>query len=124
MFLKYLTSVPYYNVLDIKNPNDIKKYKHAIDTINIIKQLKENKINGNGLKKNIIIDVQSIVFLKKNDWNISNAKKWLKDRKFKGLIPDVTDNTIKFRQLNPQFFTEFKTHRLSNKGILLVFGLK
>lgn len=121
MFFKHLTS----HITDIKDLNDIGDFKHAINIIDIIKQLKERKINGYGLKppkSNIIINVQSVAFLKKNDWNISKARKWLKDRKFKGLTPDMTDYTIRFRQIDPNNYTEFKSHKLNN-GIILIFGL-
>ena len=118
-FLEHLTS----HITDPKEPIDPRDYQQAIKIINIIKQLKENKLHGSGLKGNVKIDVQSIVFLKKNDWTVAKAKKWLKDRKFKVPSPDITEHTFRFRQIDPENFTEFRTKRL-NGGILLIFGLK
>jgi len=119
MFLNHLTS----HITDPTEPIDIRDYTQAIKTINIIKQLKEQKMRGGGLKENVKVEVQSVVFLKKNDWSVSKARKWLKDRKFKGLNYDMTDNTIRFRQLNPDDFNEFRSRKLSG-GIILVFGLR
>lgn len=118
-FLEHLTS----HITDPKEPIDPRDYQQAIKIINIIKQLKESKLSGSGFKENVKIDVQSIVFLKKNDWTVAKAKKWLKDRKFKTPSPDITEHTFRFRQINPENYTEFKTRRLSN-GILLIFGIK
>lgn len=130
-FLEHLTS----HITDPKEPIDPRDYQQAIKIINIIKQLKSNSAcgrgvllghspnSGSGLKGNVKIDVQSIVFLKKNDWTVAKAKKWLKDRKFKVPSPDITEHTFRFRQIDPENFTEFRTKRL-NGGILLIFGLK
>ncbi len=119
MFLNHLTS----HITDPQEPIDMRDFTQAIKIINIIKQLKENKIEGNGINQNIKIEVQSIVFSKKNNWSVSKARKWLRDRKFKGLSPDMTEHTIRFRQIDPSNFNEFKSHRLKG-GIILVFGLK
>jgi len=118
-FLEHLTS----HITDPKEPIDLRDYQQAIKIINIIKQLKENKLSGSGLKGNVKIDIQSIVFLKKDDWTVAKAKKWLKERRFKSPSPDITEHTLRFRQINPENFTEFKTRRL-NGGILLIFGIK
>jgi hypothetical protein len=118
-FLEHLTS----HITDPKEPIDVRDYQQAIKIINIIKQLKENKLSGSGLKKNVKIDIQSIVFLKKDDWTTAKAKKWLKDRKFKTPSPDITEHTLRFRQIDPSKYKEFKTRKLSN-GILLIFGLE
>lgn len=128
-FLEHLTS----HITDPKEPIDPRDYQQAIKIINIIKQLKSNSACGrgvllghspnSGLKKNVKIDIQSIVFLKKDDWTVAKAKKWLKERRFKSPSPDITEHTLRFRQINPENFTEFKTRRL-NGGILLIFGIK
>lgn len=128
-FLEHLTS----HITDPNEPIDQRDYQQAIKIINIIKQLKSNSACGrgvllrhspnSGLKGNVKIDVQSVVFLKKNDWTVVKAKKWLKDKKFKVSSPDITEHTFRFRQINPENFTEFKTRRL-NGGILLIFGIK
>lgn len=117
MFLNHLTS----HITDPKEPIDKRDFKQAIKAINIIKQLKKNGLKGTGLKRNY--EIQSMVFLKKHKWTVPKAKKWLKDKNFNGLEPDVGENTIRFRQINPNNFHEFKTRPINN-GILLVLGLK
>ena len=114
MFLNHLTS----HITDPKEPIDIRDFKQAIKAINIIKNLK-----GGGLEKKSKFDIQSIVFLKKHKWNVTKSKKWLKDRKFSTDELSVKEGTIRFTQINPHNFTEFKTFPLSD-GILIVLGLE
>ena len=56
------------------------------------------------------------------DW-LGTNNKHQKDRKFKTPTPDITEHTLRFRQIDPSKYTEFKTRKLNN-GILLIFGLE
>jgi len=121
-FLEHLTS----HIVDPNEPIDGRDFAEAIKIINIIKQLKEkkNKKQGGSIaeKKNIKIDIQAIIFTKKDGWNVTNARKWLKERKMKNTKPIETENTIKFTQMDAGKFTEFKSRKIKG-GIILVFGL-
>lgn len=54
-------------------------------------------------------EIQSIMF-KKRYWSLGRSKHWLIDHKFDGLIPDVTDNYIRYRQEDPDKFDK-KSYR-------------
>jgi len=105
------------HIKDPSEPIDPKDYKQAIKVVNTIKKLK-----GKGLKKKSPSQVQSIIF-NKSEWTIPKAKKWLKQHSYEGLIPDVKEATIRFRQQEPSEFNDFRIKPLPN-GILLVLGFK
>ncbi len=67
-------------------------------------------------------EIQSIIFDKKL-WSISEAKKWLKDRKFKFTKVDKKQNFIRFRQQSPKKFNRFRT-LIRDLGIRFILGFK
>jgi len=79
------------------------------------------KLRGKGLKKSPS-QVQSVVF-QKSEWTIKDAKSWLKEHNYQFSKVDKTENTLRFRQENPELYSEFKIKILPN-GILLVLGFK
>jgi len=83
---------------------------------------------GAGLEnKNYV--VQSIIFYR-DKWTTTEAKKWLKENGYKIPGVDKKENTLRFRQLDPNLvekdgFTEFRTIELGdNSGILLILAYK
>lgn len=65
--------------------------------------------------------IQSVIFEKKK-WTVEKAKKWLKLHKFKYGDIDEKEKIIRFRQIDPSKFKKFKTHKIKDKNITLVFG--
>lgn len=115
MILEHLVS----HIKDPNEPIDPKDYRQGIKLINVIKQLKKGELKGSGLKKKSLM-VQSIVF-PKDEWGVARAKKWLKEHNYKGLSVDRKPSTLRFRQENPDNFTNFKMKTLPN-GIMLVLA--
>jgi len=64
---------------------------------------------------------QSVIF-SKHEFNITTARKWLKDNNFKysGKLRK-TSNYYSFRQLNPAQFKKFRIKKI-DEGILLILG--
>jgi hypothetical protein len=77
-------------------------------------------LRGSGLKSPS--QVQSIVF-DKSEWTIKKAKKWLKEHNYKVSKVDKTETTLRFRQEDPNNYTEFRVKTLPG-GIMLVLGFK
>lgn len=96
----------------IQRPNPFEN-QNLVETI--------RRLRGSGLSKNPS-QVQSIVF-QKTEWTISKAKKWLKSHNYKVSKVDKTDNTLRFRQENPDNYSEFRVKNLPN-GVMLVLGFK
>ena len=74
-------------------------------------------MDGTGVIKNI----QSITF-KKKFWNVTRARKWLKDHDY--LSTGKVDRTItllRFRQQSPSKFKRFRTKKIT-KTISFVLG--
>jgi hypothetical protein len=72
--------------------------------------------------------VQTIIF-NKNKWNTDSADKWLKTHKYKNKGVDDKPNTLRFRQVNPDYverkgFVNFKTKPLGKSGISIVIAYK
>ena len=112
MILEHLVN----HIKDPNEPIDPRDYKQAIKVVDTIKKLK-----GSGLKKSKSPSkVQSIIF-QKDKWNVKTAKKWLKEHQYQGLTPDIKPSTIRFRQIEPTEFKDFKIKNITN-GILLVLG--
>lgn len=69
-------------------------------------------------------EIQSILF-DKNKWTIPKAKKWLKKHDYKYDDVRTTTNKIRFRQVEPNQFQEFRTLAFSDKyGVEAILGLK
>jgi len=84
----------------------------------------EGDIEGGGINS----IVQSVIF-HKDKHTIKDAKKWLKEHKYKHPKIDDTDNTYRFRQINPSTikkkgYTIYKNKPLGNSGIILVIAYK
>ena len=68
--------------------------------------------------------VQAVVFIKNNksEWNITKARKWLREHNFKSIKPpDKRGSEIRFRIVNPQRFKSFSTKKLKN-NVNLILG--
>jgi hypothetical protein len=78
------------------------------------------RLRGSGLKQSS--QVQSIVF-DKSEFTIKEAKKWLKQHNYKVSKVDKTETTLRFRQEDPNNYTEFRVKTLPG-GIMLVLGFK
>jgi len=97
-------------------------------TDKVIKHFKKDGddegIEGNGINS----IVQSVIF-HKDKHTIKDAKKWLKEHKYKHPKIDDTDNTYRFRQINPSTiekkgYTIYKNKPLGDSGIILVIAYK
>jgi len=115
-----------HHITDPNEPIDPMDYKQSIELIKKIREQKKD-IKGKGLKDKSYI-VQSVVF-DKDKFNITSAKKWLKENKFKYPKVDKQENTIRFRQESPEKvenegFTEYRTKNLNNSGIKLIIAYK
>lgn len=60
---------------------------------------------------------QSIIFEPKSAWTLEQAKEWLQKHKLKSDV-DETENSFRFRQIDPSEFEEssFRTITLVQKG--------
>lgn len=72
--------------------------------------------------------VQSVLF-KKSKYSLPEAKKWLKDNKYKSPKVDETENMLRFRQLSPDVvdakgYTEYHNKPLGLSGIELVIAYR
>ena len=72
--------------------------------------------------------VQSVLF-KKDKYSLPEAKKWLKDNKYKSPKVDETDNMLRFRQLSPSVvdakgYTEYHNKPLGLSGIELIIAYR
>lgn len=73
-------------------------------------------------------EVQSVIF-NKTKWDAKRARKWLKENKHKSSKIDITDDYIRFRQIEPdeleqKGFTEYRNKPLGESGIQLVIAYK
>lgn len=121
MMLNHLTS----HIADPTEPIDPKDYKQSKIIIDAIE--KEKGLKEKGLKDKDYL-VQSVVF-DKDKFNVQQAKKWLKDNKYKSSKVDKQENTLRFRQEDPnkvekKGFTEYRTKDLENSGIKLIIVYK
>ena len=71
--------------------------------------------------------VQTILF-KKSMWNDREAVKWLKKHNYRGVEVDEKENTLRYRQYEPEYvkslgFKKYKTKEL-NDGIDIVLVYK
>jgi hypothetical protein len=66
--------------------------------------------------------IQSVIFDKDN-WSLTDAKKWLKDHDFKTSV-DEKENTFRFRQKEPDQFSSFRTSDEKKPGLKFVYGIK
>lgn len=82
-------------------------------------------IHGTGIhnKHSKNYKVQSVLFNKKH-WTIPKAKKWLKENNYLGLEVDKKENTLRFRQIDPNTLDKeiwrYTTHRLDNNIDLVI----
>lgn len=77
-------------------------------------------------EKNYII--QSVIF-DKDKFNVMSSKKWLKDNGFKAPKVDYSENTLRFRQIDPKYiekngFTEYRVKDLNNSGVKLIIAYR
>lgn len=115
-----------HHITDPNEPIDPLDFKQSIELIKAIKEQKKH-IKGKGLKDKDYV-VQSVVF-DKDKFNITTAKKWLKTNNFKSPKVDKQENTLRFRQIEPEKvenegFTEYRTKDLNNSGIKLIIAYK
>ena len=72
--------------------------------------------------------IQSVLF-DKGKYSVAEAKKWLKDNKYKSPKVDETDNMLRFRQLSPtdvdkKGYTDYRNKPLGTSGIQLVIAYR
>jgi hypothetical protein len=67
--------------------------------------------------------VQSVVFMKPH-WNVTTAKKWLKEHKYYNDEVDNKPTQIRFRQFNPEDLRDrhFISKKLKDENILLIIS--
>lgn len=95
---------------------------------NILDRLDEDQIIGRGIKeikKNYVI--QSVIF-KTPLWGQSNAEEWLFKHKLKNKGVDIKKNSLRYRQINPDYiekkgYEKFITKKLGN-GISFIITYK
>lgn len=114
------------HITDPKEPIDPRDYKQATEMINAIKKEKQS-LKGKGVK-DTDYKVQSVVF-DKDKFNITQAKKWLKDNGYKSPKVDKQENTLRFRQIEPskvekEGYKDYRTKELGNSGIKLIIAYK
>src|SRR5574337_1130132 len=63
-------------------------------------------IRGTGARRRS--EVQSVLFDKAH-WSLADARRWLRDHKFKSGLVDEKENTYRFRQKSPGLYKEFST---------------
>ena len=66
-------------------------------------------------------ELQSVVFFK-DKWNVTSARKWLKNNKIKALKPPDTTlykNQIRFR-IKPLVYRKLTTKKLNNRINLII----
>ena len=83
-------------------------------------------IEGEGMGSNYV--VQSVIF-KKSKYSVAEAKKWLKENKYKSPKVDETENMLRFRQMSPTMvdkkgYTEYRNKPLGKSGIELILAYK
>ena len=94
----------------------------------------DSEMEGDGLKSfksgsfGSDFVIQSVIF-KKDKYSVVEAKKWLKDNKYKSPKVDETDNMLRFRQLSPtdvdkKGYTEYHNKPLGLSGIQLVIAYR
>ena len=63
--------------------------------------------------------VQSVVFHKDKGWDLRKSRIWLRNHGYSHLEPDYKEETIRFRQREPNDSKKYYTNKLNN-GISLV----
>lgn len=107
---------------------EAKKNSSSADAKNVMTQLlnaKKSGVSGMGISNYV---VQSVIF-KKDKYSATEARKWLKDNKYKAPKVDETENMLRFRQMSPSVvdkkgYTEYRTKPLGKSGIELVLAYK
>jgi hypothetical protein len=95
------------------------------------------EVTGNGRHSDY--KVQSVIFLKEK-WTVKDAKKWLRQNKYKAPKVDRKGKYFYFRQIEPEDveregfteyrtkplfeFTDFKKKEMENSGIALILVYK
>lgn len=115
-----------HHITDPNEPIDPLDFKQSIELIKTIKEQKKG-IKGKGLKDKDYV-VQSVIF-DKDKFNITTAKTWLKSNDFKSPKVDRQENTLRFRQIDPEKvekegFSEYRTKDLNNSGIKLIIAYR
>lgn len=88
-----------------------------------------NETSGGKIHKNANSYVQSLVF-DKSKFDKKTASDWLKKNNYENKGADMKDNTIRYRQVNPQYiekmgFNRFRTKKIGrNSGISLILAYK
>lgn len=118
MILEHLVS----HIKDPSEPVDPKDYKQATKLISTIRQIKGGTIET---KKKYII--QTVLF-DKSQWTNSKAVKWLKKHGYNGFDVDEKEDTLRYRQYDPEYiktlgFKKYRTKKLPG-GIDLVIVYK
>lgn len=115
------------HITDPKEPIDPNDYKQAKEMIDAIKKEKSSlKLGGTVGKKKY--EIQSVVF-NKDQFTVASAKKWLKANNYKSPKVDRETNTLRFRQLDPDYienkgYNDYKTKKLGKSGIMLIIAYK
>ena len=103
--------------------DDSQEARPAEETIAMARQI------GSGIKKGENYYIQSIVF-DKSKWDLTSAKKWIKDNGYVNKGADDKETQIRFRQVNPKYiekigFKRFRTKKIGrNSGISLIISYK
>lgn len=122
MILKHLME----HITDPKEPIDPRDYKQVKVLIDAIKKEKA-KIKGKGIKNKKYI-VQSVVF-DSDKFNVTQAKKWLKENNYKSDDVDKKETTLRFRQIDPEKiesegYNNYITKEMGDSGINLIIVYK
>ncbi len=115
------------HISDPKEPIDPRDYKQAKILIDAIKKEK-SKMKGKGIKESNNYIVQSVIF-PLNRYNLTQAKKWLKENNYKSDDVDKKETTLRFRQIDPETiesegYTNYITKEMGESGINLIIVYK
>lgn len=106
--------------------------ENFLSLLTSIASIANRLIYGNGIKGEAVADkdyvVQTIIF-NKSKWDADKANKWLRENKYKNKGIDEKENSLRYRQVNPDYikkkgFDKYATKALGKSGISIVLAYK
>lgn len=106
--------------------------ENFLSLLTSIASIANRLIYGNGIEGKAVADkdyvVQTIIF-NKSKWDTEKASKWLRENKYKNKGVDKKENSLRFRQINPDYierkgFNKYATKPLGKSGISIVLAYK
>ncbi len=106
--------------------------ENFLSLLTSIASIANRLIYGEGIEGKAVADkdyvVQTIIF-NKSKWDADKANKWLRENKYKNKGVDEKENSLRYRQINPDYiknkgFVNFATKQLGRSGISIVLAYK